>query len=83
VRHSVLGELTWLHLRLHLDAIVTVTEDEIAAAVTFLATRYRIVAEPSGALSTAAYLRHGERLSRGRAVAVVSGGNVDMALPVE
>jgi threonine dehydratase len=81
VRHCVLGELTWPHLRLHLDAIVTVTEAEIAAAMTFLAIRYRIVAEPSGALSTAAYLRHGDRLSRGRAVAVVSGGNVDRPPP--
>ena len=75
VRHAVLGELTWAHLRRHLDAVVTVTEDEIAAAVRFLAARYRVVAEPSGALSTAAYLWHGEQLPAGRTVAVLSGGN--------
>lgn len=77
VRHAVLGQLTWAHIRRHLDAIVTVTEDEIAAAVRFLAAHYRLIAEPSGALSTAAYLWHGAELPRGRTVAVLSGGNVD------
>jgi threonine dehydratase len=75
VRHAVLGELTWAHIRRYLDAILTVTEDEIATAIRFLASRYRVVAEPSGALTTAAYLRHAERLPAGRTVAVVSGGN--------
>ncbi|HEY3261526.1 MAG TPA: threonine/serine dehydratase [Pseudonocardiaceae bacterium] len=75
VRHAVLGELTWAHLSRRLDAIVTVTEEEIAAAVRFLAARYRVVAEPSGALSTAAYLWHADQLPAGRTVAVLSGGN--------
>lgn len=75
VRHAVIGELTWAHLRHALDAVVTVSEDDIAGAVEFLAARFRLVAEPSGALSTAAYLRRRDELPAGRTVAVVSGGN--------
>ena len=75
VRHAVLGELTWAHIRRRVDAILTVTEDEIAAAARFLAARYRVIAEPSGALSTAAFLRYGADLPPGRPVAVLSGGN--------
>ena len=76
VRHAVLGELTWEHLRRHLDAVVTVSEREIGAAVRYLAARFRLVAEPSGALTTAAYRGHRAQLPPGRVVAVVSGGNV-------
>ena len=75
VRHAVLGELTWAHIRRHLDTIVTVTEDEITAAIRFIAARYRLIAEPSGALSAAAYLWHGAELPSGHTVAVLSGGN--------
>jgi threonine dehydratase len=75
VRHATVGELTWPHLRRYLDGIVTVSEEEIAGAKTFVATRYRLVAEPSGALTTAAYLWHRDDLPAGRTVAVVSGGN--------
>ncbi|GGK41393.1 serine/threonine dehydratase [Pilimelia terevasa] len=74
-----LSALTLAHLRARLDRIVTVTEDEIAAAVPWLAARGRVVAEPSGAVATAAYLHHRSALPPGRTVAVVSGGNVDPA----
>jgi threonine dehydratase len=77
------SELTFAHLRAVLDGMVTVSEDEIRAAVRTLATRARLVAEPSGAVSTAAYLFHGDELPRGRTVAVVSGGNLDPALLAE
>ncbi len=71
------SELTFRHLTEFVDDIVTVNEAEIAGAVGFLADRCRIIAERSGAVSTAAYLhRH---LPAGRTVAVVSGGNIDAA----
>jgi threonine dehydratase len=76
VRHASVGELTWEHLRRHLHAMITVTEEEIAGAVRFLAARFRLVAEPSGALATAAFLAHSAELPPGVTVAVVSGGNV-------
>ena len=80
LRVPVLGELPWEHLRRYADAVVTVTEDEIAEAVRVLAHNARLVAEPSGAVATAAYLFYADELPVGRRhVAVVSGGNVEPA----
>ncbi len=78
-----LSELTFAHLRRYLDGIVTVTEAEIREAVGHLARQSRLVAEPSGAVTVAAYLHRGAELPRGRTVAVVSGGNLEPALLVE
>jgi threo-3-hydroxy-L-aspartate ammonia-lyase len=61
--------------------VVTVSEDQIRQAIRVLATRSHQVAEPSGAVTTAAYLHAG--LPKGRTVAVVSGGNIDPALFAE
>jgi threonine dehydratase len=48
-----LAQRTFAHIRRLVDDIVTVDEDEIAAAVRLLAERSRLVAEPSGALAVA------------------------------
>lgn len=77
------SELTFAHLRANLDGILTVTEDGIRAAVRELALAHRLVAEPSGAVSPAAYARHAHALPEGPVVAVVSGGNIDPALLTE
>ncbi len=77
-RSPVVGEITVPIMRATVDEIVTVREDEILAAVGVLARRARLVAEPSGALGVAAHLADPGRY--GRAVAVVSGGNIDPAL---
>jgi threonine dehydratase len=80
LRVTRLGALPWEHVQKHVSGIVTVSEDEIEEAVRRLATGSRLVAEPSGAVTTAAYLFHADALPRARAtVAVVSGGNVDPA----
>ena len=80
LRTTSLGVLPWEHVRRYVDRIITVTEDEIAEAVRVLARNSRLVAEPSGAVTTAAYLFHPAELPAGRShVAVVSGGNVDPA----
>ncbi len=71
-----LSELTLAHLRERLDEIVTVTDDEIRSAMGGIVRGARIVAEPSGALATAAVLS-GRIPTDTPAVAVVSGGNVD------
>jgi threonine dehydratase len=78
-----LSELTLAHLRANLDGILTVTEDEIRAAVGMLARDAHLVAEPSGATTFAAYRFHAAELPGGRTVAVVSGGNLDPALFAE
>ncbi|MEU6643892.1 threonine/serine dehydratase [Saccharomonospora sp. NPDC046836] len=74
------SDLTFAHLRAVLDDIVTVSEDEIRSAMATLATKGRLVAEPSGAVGLAAYLHRAGELPRGRTVIVVSGGNVDRDL---
>lgn len=75
-----LSELTFAHLLALVDGVVTVSEQEIRQAVRLLAVRARIVAEPSGAVATAAYLHRGKELPAGRTVSVVSGGNIDPEL---
>jgi threonine dehydratase len=79
LRSWSLGTLTWEHVQAHVDDIVTVSEDELRRAVRALAFRARLVAEPSGAAATAAYLFHANELPSGRTVALLSGGNVDEA----
>lgn len=78
LRVQQLGERTWPHIRAFVDEIVTVSEDAMRAAMRRIAAEARLVAEPSGAVSAAGALTHGGDLSR--SVAVLSGGNVDLAL---
>src|SRR5262245_60235842 len=75
-----LSELTFAHLRAYLDGIVLVTEDEIHAAVRELARGAHLIAEPSGAVATAAWLYHRDELGPpdGPVVSVISGGNADL-----
>jgi threonine dehydratase len=68
------GDLTFAHVKAFVDRVITVTDDQIASAVRWLFRTARIVAEPSGAVTTAAVLSQAE-LS-GKTVAIVSGGNV-------
>ncbi len=79
-RTQALGVRTFAHLRAHLDAVITVSEEEIAAGVRLAAERARLVVEPSGALTVAALVFHGSEVGAGQpgdTVAVASGGNVD------
>lgn len=77
LRSASLGALTWPHVQALVDDIVTVDEDAIIDAVRLLATRSRLVVEPSGAVAAAALATRSDRLPAGRTVVVVSGGNVD------
>jgi len=80
-RTSALGRIPFALLRRLLDAVVTVSEDDIKVAMLEAAMRARIVAEPSGALPIAAWLRQRAALPvDGDIVMVVSGGNVDPEL---
>jgi threonine dehydratase len=84
LRVQKLGEAPFEHIRAFVDDIVAVTEEEILEAMRRLALRVRLVAEPSGAVTFAAYLFHREGLPASRfTVAVISGGNVDPGLLAE
>jgi threonine dehydratase len=81
LRADQVGELPMAHLLSQVHDIVTVTEDEIRAAMRLLATGARLVSEPGGAVAVAACLFRAAELPRAkRRVAVLSGGNVDPAL---
>jgi threonine dehydratase len=71
------GDLTFRIMERVVDDLVAVTDDEIAAAIQYLAERKKVIAEGAGAAPLAA-LMHGKVVIQGRtAVAVVSGGNID------
>jgi threonine dehydratase len=78
-----IGELTWRHIQARVDGVLTVSEEAIRDAVGILARSSRLVAEPGGAVATAAYLTHAAELPDGPVVAVVSGGNIDPGLLAE
>lgn len=81
LRVQKLVPLTFDHIRAYVDDIITVTEAEMLAAMRHLALQAWLVAEPSGAVTTAAYLYHRNQLPRTRnAVAIISGGNVEAKL---
>jgi threonine dehydratase len=78
LRTQSIGPLNFEHIRRFVDDIITVTEDEIRTAMRRIITNARIVAEPSGAVTFAAWLFHAKELPESKkAVAVVSGGNVE------
>lgn len=71
------SDLTFAHLQTVVDEMITVSEDEIVAAVAEFALRGRLISEPSGAVALAAYRRG---VTPGGPTAVVlSGGNIEPA----
>ncbi len=78
LRSAAVGELPWAHIRNYVDDVVTVSDDAIAEAMRRLAEDSKLVAEPSGAVATAAWLEHSDRLPKGVTAAIVTGGNVDL-----
>ncbi len=71
------GDLTFRIVQEYVDDIVTVSEDEIAAAIVALLEGPKTVAEGAGATSVAAYLFNKIDTTL-NTVALVSGGNVDI-----
>ncbi|MFC6160198.1 threonine ammonia-lyase [Kribbella jiaozuonensis] len=79
LRTNVLGVHPWEHIRRYVDEIVTVTDEQILAAVRYLAIEGRLVAEPAGAAAVAAWLNDKVPVGPG-AAAIVSGGSIDPKL---
>lgn len=71
------GNLTFELCQKYVDEIVTVSEDEIAAAILALLEGQKTVAEGAGATPVAAFLSGKVDTSK-KTVCVVSGGNVDV-----
>jgi threonine dehydratase len=84
LRTQSVGPLNFEHIRKFVDDIVTVTEGEIRGAMRRAVTSARIVAEPSGAVTFAAWLFHQKELPKAKkTVAIISGGNVEPQLLAE
>lgn len=75
-----LGELTWPIIREHVEQIVTVTDEQIVAAMRLLWERAKLLVEPSSAVVLAAVLD--ERFQRPPDTEciglILSGGNVNL-----
>ena len=75
-----LGELTWPIFRDHVEAVITVTDDEIIAAMRLTWERAKLLVEPSAAVGVAAVLSETFRALEGlgRVGVILSGGNADL-----
>ncbi len=78
VKHP--GDLTFQLCQQYVDDIVSVTEDEIAAAILALMEKQKLVAEGAGAVSVAAALFHKLPIEGKKTVCIVSGGNIDVTI---
>ena len=62
----------------YVDEIVTVSDDEIAAAILKLIEQQKLVAEGAGAVSVAAAMFNKVPIKGKKVVCLVSGGNIDV-----
>jgi threonine dehydratase len=81
LRSQSVGPINFEHIRKYVDDIITVNEEEIKRAMRQLLFSARILAEPSGAVTTAAAMFHRTELPpSGPYVAIVTGGNIEPEL---
>jgi threonine dehydratase len=77
------GELTFEINRRLLSGVLTVSDDEVRAAIRFAFKNLKLVVEPGGAVALAAVLS-GKLATQGLTTAIVlSGGNIDVDLFAE
>ncbi len=75
------GDLTFEICEKYVDEIVTVTDDEVAAAILTLMERQKIVAEGAGAVPVAAVMFDKiPDVKHKKVCCVVSGGNIDVTI---
>ena len=76
---KTVGELTFSIAKDLVDEVVLVEEDEIAEGLLFLMENQKVVAEGSGAVTTAAILSGKYKpKANENVVCVISGGNIDV-----
>ena len=74
------GDLTYEVCRKYVDEIVTVSDDEISAAILALMEKHKLVTEGAGAVGVAAVMFNKIDLKGKKAVCVLSGGNIDVTI---
>lgn len=63
----------------YVDEVVTVTDDEVAAAILALIEQHKLVAEGAGAVAVAAVMFNKLPVQGKKTVCIVSGGNIDVS----
>ena len=76
VKHP--GDTTFAIVREYVDEVVTVSEDEIAAAILALIEKQKVIAEGAGAVSVAAAMFNKLPIEGKKVVCILSGGNIDV-----
>ena len=72
------GDITFPLVLQHVDAMLTVTDQELLRAMFFLWERLKVVVEPTGALAFAALYCKKITVEKLKVGVVLSGGNVDL-----
>ena len=75
------GSLTYEMCDKYVDEIVTVSDDEIAAAILKLIEQQKLISEGAGAVSVAAAMFNKVPIDGKKVVCLVSGGNIDVTSP--
>lgn len=74
------GDLTYEICSKYVDEIVTVTDDEISAAILALMEQHKLVTEGAGAVAVAAAMFGKVDIEGKKTVCVLSGGNIDVTI---
>ena len=74
------GDLTYEICSKYVDKIVTVTDDEISAAILALMEQHKLVTEGAGAVSVAAAMFGKLDIEGKKTVCLLSGGNIDVTI---
>ncbi len=74
------GDLTYELCQKYVDEIVTVTDDEISAAILALIEQQKLIAEGAGAVAVAAVMFNKIPVKGKKVACLVSGGNIDVTI---
>ena len=74
------GSLTYEICKQYVDEIVTVTDDEISAAILALMEQHKLVTEGAGAVAVAAAMFGKVDIKGKKTVCLLSGGNIDVTI---
>jgi threonine dehydratase len=74
------GVNTFAYCQQYVDAIVTVTDDEVSSAILALIEQHKLIAEGAGAVAVAAVMFDKLPIKGKNVVCLVSGGNIDVTI---
>ena len=74
------GNITFEMCQKYVDEVVTVTDDEISAAILALMEQHKLVTEGAGATAVAAAMFNKVNVEGKNVVCILSGGNIDVTI---